>query len=769
MATQAPSSIAVIGRGAATGALATTLVCAAIAAENIHTGSRLIDWTIGLALVGVPIVIASLLLRVVTGAPSVLLGWVEGHAPRSHSVTRPARASLGLVGRPWVATLAVIVVMVWGSSTDGAVALYHGLSYFEIPIAIGTVVGLMVGSSVAIRGSAPDVGRRRVALAVLGVAGIVACATIGWAVTPGPGDPIIREDPAALARIPLSDLPDPSARGPFAVVATSYGSGRDRHRHEYGAGVGWPSPTVDASAALPSRGDLADAYADWFWGFDATDLPLNALVWYPADAAGPRPVVIIVHGNHAAAEFSDPGYAYLGEHLASRGYLVASIDENYLNGDAFFDYGGEEIAVRAWVLLRHLDLFATWDRTPGHPLHDLVDLDRVALIGHSRGGEAAVLATMMARDPGLTPQGLPALSTGHVRAVIAIAPSDGMYRGPGAPVRPTALDYLVIQGAHDGDLPGYSGLRTYHRATFGTDPGRIKVAVFSERANHGRFNTVWDDSDAGPLPSWLLDRGSLLSPTDQQRLAKTVFAAFLARSLDGSTGYDALFREPRAGRSWLPDDVIETHWETSGRILAHGDDPRLDSAGAIGIDHMTRLDPTLRDGMGQGDRATALKWTAPASYDVDVDAAVAARIDTHARLVFSMAPWTDVTSPVDPIVELELTNDVTTSARLSALSPARPLLPSQLWKIDGIGDRYLPSERQVLDAERFMQTHEIPLTTLLERVGNANLSDIRRIRLRFDVAGSVLLDDVGFEPPIRRPPTSSARWSRLERPSGPTS
>ena len=51
-----------------------------------------------------------------------------------------------------------------------------------------------------------------------------------------------------------------------------------------------------------------------FWGFGAEQLPLNGRVWYPA-GDGPYPLVLIVHGNHAMAEFSDPGYAYLGQLL----------------------------------------------------------------------------------------------------------------------------------------------------------------------------------------------------------------------------------------------------------------------------------------------------------------------------------------------------------------------------------------------------------------------------------------------------------------------
>jgi hypothetical protein len=48
-------------------------------------------------------------------------------------------------------------------------------------------------------------------------------------------------------------------------------------------------------------------------------------------------------------DFSDPGYAYLGELFASRGFIAVSVDENFLNGDI-----RSENDARAYVLLEHL-------------------------------------------------------------------------------------------------------------------------------------------------------------------------------------------------------------------------------------------------------------------------------------------------------------------------------------------------------------------------------------------------------------------------------
>src|SRR5208282_315018 len=130
----------------------------------------------------------------------------------------------------------------------------------------------------------------------------------------------------------------------------------------------------------------------FYWGFGVDKLPLNARVWYP-EGAGPFPLVLMVHGNHDMAEFSDPGYQYLGELLASRGFILASIDENFLNSGLFHDPPKQQ-AVRGWMLLEHLKQWRTWNSTRGNPFDQKVDTNNVALLGHSRGGEAVVTAAL---------------------------------------------------------------------------------------------------------------------------------------------------------------------------------------------------------------------------------------------------------------------------------------------------------------------------------------------------------------------------------------
>jgi len=118
-------------------------------------------------------------------------------------------------------------------------------------------------------------------------------------------------------------------------------------------------------------------------------LPLNARVWYPRETGD----FLGADGawQHQMSEFSDPGYAYLGELLASRGFIFVSIDENFLNIGLLHEPPDERPA-RAWLMLEHLKLWEQWNTTQGNPFYQKIDIENVALMGHSRGGQAAARA-----------------------------------------------------------------------------------------------------------------------------------------------------------------------------------------------------------------------------------------------------------------------------------------------------------------------------------------------------------------------------------------
>jgi dienelactone hydrolase len=440
--------------------------------------------------------------------------------------------------------------------------------------ALGAGIGALAGA-----GRAHHTRTHR-AIAIAGTAvgiGTVAIA-VGWLLWDGPGEQApINAAVARSARPPaVLDAEDPSRPGAFPVQFLSYGSGTDRHRPEFGAEAALRTAPVDGSPFVERWSGAAGWARTRYWGFDARALPLQARVWYPA-GDGPFPLVLIVHGNHMAEDYSDPGYEYLGTLLASRGFILASVDQNFLNGSAADLLGvpepglKEENDARGWLLLEHLKAWREWDRTEGHPFHGRVDLDRVALIGHSRGGEAVAVAAVFNRLRHYPDDARVRFDYGFgVSSVVAIAPVDGQYRPAATGTKPEDVNYLVLHGSHDGDVQSFHGARVYQRVRFGEEHDLFKAGLYIHGANHGQFNSGWGRSNAGSgLRSRLLNLRALMPEADQRRIAEVYISAFLEATLHGRDEYRPLFRDHRVGADWLPEAVyLHQYQDATTRFIS---------------------------------------------------------------------------------------------------------------------------------------------------------------------------------------------------------
>lgn len=270
-----------------------------------------------------------------------------------------------------------------------------------------------------------------------------------------------------------SGLDDPNERGPCEVESFTYGYEGDI--------------TFDVSEFFNAP--------DFQVPYSMAEVPIRGRVFYPV-GPGRFPVAAFVHGNTIPPLIgSEDGYDYLLEHLASHCIVATSIDEGFLNGRVI-----GEMDARGIVMLRHLQEMRSWDRDPTHPLFTNIDLSNVLLGGHSRGGEAAVIAKKLngwLHDPtdAFFDYGF------GLRSIYAIAPVDGQITRSPAPilsgfpisdVEVTDANYFIIHGSHDGDVSDFQGQKTYDRA-FPVDrtASRLKALRFVHGANHKQFNTVW--------------------------------------------------------------------------------------------------------------------------------------------------------------------------------------------------------------------------------------------------------------------------------------
>lgn len=667
-------------------------------------------------------------------------------------------------------------------------ALHLGGWLILLPATVGAGVGILLQWRSQRAGAIWAALASVLLLAAFSVGAIL----VYWIAIPG-NDPFLKEvSNAAGEPVPPLDAPDPSQVGTYEVATLFYGSGTDRRRPEYGEKVDLATDPVDASDLLTNLHGFKAWARRKYWGFEPKDLPLNARVWYPK-GPGPFPLVLVVHGNHKMEEFSDPGYGYLGELLASRGFILASIDENFLNSNWAGDLGGEN-NVRGWLLLKHLQLWRTWNDQEDNPFHDKVDLSNIALIGHSRGGEAIVHAAAFNRLQYYPDNAKIAFDFDFaIKTLIAIAPIDGQYEPVGMPTPIENVNYLVLQGSHDGDVDFFAGARTYHRIKFTDRDYWMKTALYIHRANHGQFNTVWGPYDVGPPLKHLLARGALLASRDQRRIAQVYIAAFLEATLRDRREYIPMFRDHRRAAAWLPDTVYFNRFADSRQRVISDFDESIDvtrttveggtqTGSNLGLWRHRRLEG--RNGWSFQDHAAVLGWNttlavprtaedAP-SYTITLPEDLPDRwhVDDHTILTFCLAdtcdtcePSKDATTtaapeanappaeepnlpdpgpgkpPIDLTIELVASDGAVARLPLSHIYPVQPILKVTFTKWPSWEKmRYKSATEPVL------QTYEIPLSDFVAANAKFQPRLLRQIRFRFDRTNTavLLLDDVGL-------------------------
>jgi len=609
---------------------------------------------------------------------------------------------------------------------------------------------------------------------------------------------LARDDSDAVLSRQLLAAPNPSQKGSFAVKTLYYGSGTDKQRAVYRDSVTLRTAVVNgakfASAPDPRQAKIRKKY----WGFDFTKLPVNGRVWYP-DAPGAFPLVLVVHGNHDMKQFSDPGYQYLGELLASRGFIVASVDENFLNGNI----RGENDA-RGWMLLKHLQSWKRFNDSTGSPLQGKVDMHNIALMGHSRGGEAVSVAGAFNRLPFYPDDATVTFDFNFdIKSLVAIAPVDGQYRPADKPTPVSNYNYLLIHGSHDGDVSTFSGLAQYERIRFTDGKPWFKSAVFVYRANHGQWNTTWGSLDGGPRSARSLDTRGLISQADQRKFAEVYISAFLEATLREKREYLPMFRDHRVVGQWLPKTIYTTRFQESGFRTAADFEEDVDvtsgsvpgivlSGDSVAVWKESPV-PFRARATTQAHNAVTIGWNnriagsdttkmgTPAAFAMQVSDSLRTswNVGAATSLVFSLSPTDakpgpraaarDTTKKADSLVKgapkkaaprkpsakdakpdtvpIDLSMVVTdasgrsASLPLSAYGVVRRPLESYVYRRAGRDKQRFANVYEIV-----LQTYAIPLADFVRATPGFDPARIARVQWRFDrsVAGTIVLDNIGF-------------------------
>jgi hypothetical protein len=266
--------------------------------------------------------------------------------------------------------------------------------------------------------------------------------------------------------------------------------------------------------APPTGGDPAGRNLFPVGFKDYADGPYKGSVYYPAEDDGEdqpfnkrwgdlgrSPIVVMAHGNHYTyynpknredESCGDPGdwteignhtgYRYLQTQLARMGFIAVSVDCNATNctGNSL-----QNIEDRAELILGSLNHFKDLDSSGDAIFGDRIDFGQVGFMGHSRGGEAVVIAGNQAGSIGATS-----------RAVISLAPvNHNVYV-------PADYAYMTILPANDGDVSSNPGAMFYDLA----GPAPFKSQIYADYANHNYFNREWVLDEDLRLPPDVLDR-----------------------------------------------------------------------------------------------------------------------------------------------------------------------------------------------------------------------------------------------------------------------
>ena len=531
-------------------------------------------------------------------------------------------------------------------------------------------------------------------------------------------------------------LPQPLYQpGPHEVSVLDYGPEEDEED--------LVTEPISLASFMTRDDDLTGMYVDGYLGYDVSEVPMRGRVWYPADGEN-CPVLFIAHGNHVISTPSYQGYDYLGEYLASHGYVVVSVDHNACNM-----LSGENDA-RAVLLLEHIGLLLSYNEDEVNPLYSVLDTSNIAIAGHSRGGEMVATAYLF-NGYSHYPENAVVRFDYHydIKSLIAIAPTVNQYKPADHSVVLEDVNYLLLHGASDRDVTSFMGMSQYENIGFTGTGDYIKTALYIAGANHGQFNSLWGEYDCKGMETPLLNTENLLTEEQQQTIACLFVKVFLDVTLRGDESCRSLLTDWEDYSAQLPETVyVQCHEESGFKPIADFEEDSelttttLDGA-RINVKGVNWWTEELMDFAGRSaydTHALRLRWKESATVTLSVPA-----MDmTETALTFDICDLDSAAVEegkydlLDATVILTDVGGNTAAAQLSDHALVYPVLLVKTDKLDFLFDT--PSVKEAF------ATVSIPVDEFVCEDDEIDLSRIRQIRLIFDGAGQVALDNIGVTP-----------------------
>ena len=224
-------------------------------------------------------------------------------------------------------------------------------------------------------------------------------------------------------------------------------------------------------------------------------------LFYPTNIAsmGKRPLVVIGHGNGHKYNW----YDHIGNHLASYGYIVMSLD------NATRDSEGDVLGATN-TILGHTDAFIDQAQSgdiAGGDLIDHIDTSRIVWIGHSRGAEAVAIAYARLFNGTYTPTHY---TRDSIKLISSMLPTD--FRRSGDIADPHDANYHLWTASGDRDVRGSATssqtFRIHDRAT------HYRQSTIVQGTGHAWFHNGAEDPDDPATDSWFTGPCSIAENDD---------------------------------------------------------------------------------------------------------------------------------------------------------------------------------------------------------------------------------------------------------------
>ena len=512
--------------------------------------------------------------------------------------------------------------------------------------------------------------------------------------------------PALIAA--AAALADAQELGPGQAIAT-FGPGR------YAVGsADWDFGTIDISKPGSTSETIAvQHFGTLRYPAQAVGSSRGPVPRAPVSPGGPFPFVVFSHGRFHEDPYIGHNHeqaSYLIEHLASWGFVVASV-----NLDVVGQYGlPAAIKQRGEIVLATIAAFQQLDPA----LYD-IDFEHIGLVGHSRGGEGCLAAWKN------NTAGYP------IAAIATIALTnfqEQLLEG---------VPYLGLLGSKDGDVSNGWPIAVYDQA----EPAP-KLFEYIEGANHFWFTDSIHFSGEGQ---------ALITREQHHEVARTYITAFLLSTLHDAplplqTLCDGPSLAPVTGPIAIhplfatPDRLLINHFEEADA------DPAVNSLGgtSAGEALLTQSEESLDNGAKTFFHRTHGGWiafdssgglpagTAPV-YVEELPGGADASGYTHLALN-ALQRWNAPLNTADQSQDLHVVLVDGAGQEAQVALSAWGTIP---WPITHGG---------AVPKKSVLRTTRIPLREFAEANAALDLTDVRFVSLLFDMTPSadLRIDDLSF-------------------------